>query len=67
MLFFAGYSDLINGARSLPQQLTNGNLTVEGCLNACTTNGAKVCGEFLSKPLFELGDCLLQLLPYQRC
>ncbi|ORY75303.1 hypothetical protein BCR35DRAFT_292930 [Leucosporidium creatinivorum] len=37
------YSDLVNNVRSLPLQLTNSNKTIEACLNACTTAGAKVC------------------------
>ena len=40
-----GYSDLVNNVRSLPQGLTNSNLTIEGCLNACTKAGSKVCGQ----------------------
>lgn len=35
---------MVNNERSLPTPLVNANKTVEGCLDACQSNSATVCG-----------------------
>ncbi|ORY92817.1 hypothetical protein BCR35DRAFT_349137 [Leucosporidium creatinivorum] len=64
------YSDLVNNVRSLPNQLTNSNLTVEGCLNACTTAGAKVCAVSYGSECFSSKTTISSastVLPASRC
>ncbi|GAA5989299.1 hypothetical protein JCM11641_006105 [Rhodosporidiobolus odoratus] len=38
------YSDLVNGARVLPNGLRNPNQTVQGCLESCSQKNYSLCG-----------------------
>ncbi|BGP45756.1 hypothetical protein JCM10450v2_001586 [Rhodotorula kratochvilovae] len=62
------YQDLVNNVRSLPTGLNNANKTVEACLNACTKNGAAVCGlSYYSECWMSKTAIATPLLAESRC